>query len=123
MDTNTRHSQSSNNLASYLSDNSQKDTCLSADFRLDTIEIIVTRYMYSEFKCDTFVTECLNVMRHLPNFGFTSVVYSSLLIWCHPPPPKLDAQRKVHHISILNIHTYKVNCYRRKIPFNNFIVG
>lgn len=72
-----RHSQSSNKLASYLSEDSLKDTCLNADFKLDTIAIIVTRYTCSEYKCDTFVTECLNVTRHLSHFGFTYVVYSS----------------------------------------------
>lgn len=86
--------------AGYSSGVDLEHTCLSADFKLDTLEIPSYKsHLCSEYKCP-------NVMRRLPHCGFTPAVYSYLLIWCPPPPPKLDAQRRVHQITILNLHTY-----------------
>ena len=104
MDTNTHAVHSLlDNLAGYSSEDGLEDTCVSADFKLDTLEIPSYKaHSCSEYKC---YHKCPNVMRHWPHCGFTSVVYSSLLIWC-PPPPKLDAQCRVRQITILNMHTY-----------------
>lgn len=92
------------NLAGYSSEDGLEDACLSADFKLDILEIPSYKaHLYSEYKC---YHKCPNVMRHLPHCGFTSVVYSYLLIWCPPPPPKLDAQCRVHQFLFSTcIHT------------------
>lgn len=92
------------NLAGYSSEDGLEHNCLSVDFKLDTLEVPSYKpHLCSEYKC---YHKCPNVMRHLPHHGFTSVVHSYLLIWCPPLPPKVDVQRRVHQITILNMHTY-----------------
>lgn len=71
------------NLASYSSEDGLEDTCLSADFKLHSLEIFSWEALLaSAYK---HYQKCPDTMRHLPHHCFTSVVYSHVLL--HSPPP------------------------------------
>lgn len=98
------------NRASYSSEDGLEDTCLSADFKLHSLETLSQEALLgSAYK---HYEKCPDTLRHLPHCSFISVVYSHVLL--HSPPSlKPDTQSSSNYYSQ---HAYVLNCYRTKTP-------
>lgn len=83
------------NLAGYSSEDGLEDSCLSADFKLHSLEI--SSYKALLGSAHKHYQKCPGATRHLPHCGFTSVVHSHVLL--HSPPAS-----KVHTQSSSNYY-------------------
>lgn len=84
------------NPASYSPEDGLEDTCLSADFKLHSLEMPSHEALLGS--AHKHYQKCPDAMRHLPHCGSTSVVYSHVLFHS-PPPSKLDTQSSSNYYS------------------------